>query len=98
MPTRFSLIAIAILLLALLAPAPALARQPKTYQVTGTVLEVTSDFIAVDKSGERWEIGRTADTKVTGQLKVGQKVTVEYRMSASRIEAKSDKGGDGKSK
>lgn len=98
MPTRFPPILVAIVLLALLAPAPALARQPKTYQVTGTVLEVTSDFIAVDKSGERWEIGRGADTKVTGQLKVGQKVTLEYRMSASRIEVKPEKAGDGKSK
>lgn len=85
---------VACLLVALLAPAGALARQPKSYQVTGTVLEVTNDYIAVDKSGERWEIGRNADTKVTGQLKVGQKVTVEYRMTASRVEVK----GDGKSK
>ena len=82
---------IAFLALVLLAPAGALARQPKTYQVTGTVLEVNNDFIAVDKEGERWEIGRNADTKVTGQLKVGQKVTVEYRMTASKVEAKSDK-------
>ena len=68
---------------------PALARQPKKYQVTGKVLEVTADFIAVDKEGERWEIGRDADTKVTGTLKVGEKVTVEYRMSASKIETDS---------
>src|SRR5581483_11826395 len=98
MPARPSCILVAILLVALLAPASALARQPKPYQVTGTVLEVTSDFIAVDKNGERWEIGRGADSKGTGQLKVGQKVTVEYRMSASRIDVKADKGGDAKSK
>lgn len=78
----------ALLLLSLLAPVPAFARQPKTYQVTGPVLEVTADFIVIDKNGERWEIGRGPETKVTGQLKVGQKVTVEYRMSASRIEGK----------
>lgn len=91
---RIRFLLVAFLLLALLAPTAALARQPKSYQVTGTVLEVTNDYIAVDKNGERWEIGRGAETKVTGQLKVGQKVTVEYRMTASKIEAKSD----GKSK
>jgi|SRR5579884_84372 len=74
----------------------ALARQPKKYQVTGNVLEVTSDYIAVDKDGERWEIGRDANTKVTGTLKVGEKVTVEYRMSATSVEVKKDQKGDGK--
>ena len=89
-----SLFAMAILVCLLAVPELALARQPKKYQVTGTVLEVTKDFIAVDKSGERWEIGRSADTKVTGKLEVGAKVTVEYQMSASSVDVKED----GKSK
>jgi hypothetical protein len=62
------------------------ARPPKKYQVTGKVLEVTADYIAVDKAGDRWEIGRDANTKVTGTLKVGEKVTIEYQMSATRVE------------
>ena len=62
-------------------------RPPKKYQVTGKVLEVTADYIAVDKSGDRWEIGRDSSTKVTGTLKVGEKVTIEYQMSATRVDA-----------
>ena len=65
---------------------PASARQPKKYQVTGKVLEVTADYIAVDKSGDRWEIGRDGSTKVNGTLKVGEKVTIEYQMSATRVD------------
>lgn len=40
---------------------------------------------------EKFEIARTADTKVTGELKFGTKVTVEYSMTAKPIEAKEDK-------
>src|SRR5690242_15449212 len=61
------------------------------YQVTGPVLEVTDSKIVVQKGKERWEIARTPDTKVTGDLKVGAKVTVEYTMTAKSVEAKADK-------
>lgn len=71
---------------------------PKTYQVTGPVLEVKDDMIAVQKGKDRWEIGRDASTKVTGDLKVGSKVTVEYRMTATTVEAKPEKGGAAKKK
>jgi hypothetical protein len=60
----------------------------KTYQVTGPVLEVTDTKIVVQKGDEKWEIARSADTKVKGELKVGQKVTIEYRMSATAVEVK----------
>jgi hypothetical protein len=60
----------------------------KTYQVTGPVLEVTADTIVVQKGTDRWEIAREATTKVTGDLKIGAKVTIEYRMSATTIEVK----------
>ena len=72
----------------LLLAAPALARQPKTYQVTGPVLELTDDLIVVQKGKEKWEIARGAETKVTGDLKVGAKVMIEYRMSAATVEVK----------
>jgi hypothetical protein len=71
--------------------AAAHAAQPKTYQVTGPVLEVRDDVIVVQKGKEKWEIARSADTKITGELKVGAKVTIEYRMSAATVEVK---GGD----
>ena len=66
----------------------AFAGAVKTYQVTGPVLEVTDDMIAVKKGKDRWEITRSADTKVTGDLKVGAKVTIEYRMTATKVEVK----------
>ena len=86
--SRASFAAVVTAALFLTYSSPSFARQPKKYQVTGTVLEVTTDFIAVDKAGERWEIGRDSNTKITGTPKVGAKVTVEYQMSASGIETK----------
>mgnify|MGYP000864713398 CR=1 FL=1 len=64
------------------------AAGPKTYQVTGPVLEMTADTITVQKGKEKWEIARDAATKVTGDLKVGSKVTIEYTMKAATIEVK----------
>jgi hypothetical protein len=60
----------------------------KTYQVTGPVLQVTDDMIAVQKGKDRWEIARGPDTKVTGDLKVGAKVTIEYKMTATKVDVK----------
>ena len=63
----------------------------KTYQVTGPVLEVTDSKIVVEKGKDKWEIERTANTKVTGELKVGEKVTIEYTMAAGSVEVKESK-------
>lgn len=60
----------------------------RTYQVTGPVLEVRNDMIAVQKGNDRWEIARDPSTQVNGDLKVGAKVTVEYRMIATQVEVK----------
>jgi hypothetical protein len=73
----------------------AFATGAKTYQVTGPVLEVTDTMIAVQKGKDRWEINRDANTKVTGDLKVGEKVTVTYTMSATDVEVKAGKGAKG---
>jgi len=64
----------------------------KTYQVTGPVLEVKDDMIVVQKGKEKWEVAKDKDTKVTGDVKVGSKVTVTYTMKAATIEAKAEKG------
>ncbi|HSN40247.1 MAG TPA: hypothetical protein VLT92_08640 [Burkholderiales bacterium] len=72
-------------MLMLLAPAA------MAYQVTGPVLEVTDTKIVVEKGKEKWEIARDNDTKVTGTLKKGDKVTVQYRMTATSIEVKDAK-------
>ena len=69
----------------------AFAAGPKTYQVTGPVLEVNADTIVVQKGKDKWELGRDAATKVTGDLKVGAKVTIEYTMKAAAIEVKDAK-------
>jgi hypothetical protein len=72
----------------LLTSSVALADMPKTYQVTGPVLDVKPDMVTIQKGKEKWEIARDKDTKVTGDLKVGSKVTIQYRMKAASIEVK----------
>jgi hypothetical protein len=91
---RMLLLICAVLLVASLA----FAGQPKTYQVTGPVLELTDDLIVVQKGSDKWEIARGKDTKVTGDLKVGSKVTIEYRMNAATVEVKDAKAKDTKKK
>lgn len=75
----------------LLATSASAAPQAKTYQVTGPVLEVTDTSITVKKGEDNWQIARDAGTKITGELKVGSKVTIEYRMVAVDVEVKGDK-------
>jgi hypothetical protein len=84
----FSLIAAISLVLS----SVAFAASTKDYQVTGPVLEVSDSMIAVQKGKDRWEIARDSNTKVDGDLKVGDKVTVHYTMTATSVEAKGDKG------
>ena len=61
----------------------------KTYQVTGVITALTAKVITVQKSNdEKWEIDRDDSTKVTGDLKVGAKVTIEYKMTATTVEVK----------
>jgi hypothetical protein len=81
-----------IVLTLLFAATMAFAAGPKTYQVTGPVLEIKGDVIVVEKGvNEKWEVARDAVTKVSGDLKVGSKVTIEYTMTAKKIEVKDDK-------
>lgn len=76
----------------MLVAATALAApQAKTYQVTGPVLEVTDASITVKKGEDNWQIARDAGTKIQGDLKVGAKVTIQYRMVATDVEVKADK-------
>jgi len=73
-----------------LSASLALAAGPKNYQVTGPVLEMKDDLIVVQKDKEKWEIAKDKDTKVTGDLKVGSKVTIQYQMKATAVEVKAD--------
>lgn len=86
MNTRKTLLAsIAVLAFGAL---PLLAGSTKTYQVTGPVLELTDTVIVVQKGDERWEIARTPDTKITGTLTKGAKVTIQYSMTATAVTVK----------
>ena len=78
----------AVMGMALLAATTVFAGATKTYQVTGPLLEVKDDMIVVQKGSEKWEIARDKDAKVTGDLKVGSKVTVMYTMKAATIDVK----------
>ena len=82
---------LALMVVILVMPVLVFAASVKTYQVTGPVLEVTDTMIAVKKGADRWEIARDKDTKVTGDLKVGAKVTIEYQMTATKVEVKEEK-------
>ena len=87
MKAAFSLLAAASLAFSSVAFAGA-----KTYEVSGPVLEVNDSMIVVQKGKDRWEMNRDANTKVTGDVKVGDKVHVTYTMSATEVEVKAGKG------
>lgn len=73
-----------VLLVALLTATAYAAA--KTYQFTGVVKTVQGDTFTVQKSAtETWEFSKDAATK--GTVKVGDRVTVHYRMVATDIEA-----------
>ncbi len=83
---KIALFCSALTLTASLASAAA----PKSYQVTGPVLEVKDDVVVLQKGSEKWEIARDKETKTTGELKVGSKVTIQYQMKAKSIEVKEE--------
>ena len=78
------------LLLALSLLMPAAAFGAKKYQVTGNVIELTDKVIVVQKGDEKWELERSAATKIEGELKVGAKVTIYYHMVADTGEVKKE--------
>ena len=75
------IVAVALALIAAVAIAAV-----NTYQVTGPVLAVTENSITVQKGNDKWELARDANTKIKGDLKVGSKVTIEYRMIATSVD------------
>src|SRR5437660_12792337 len=89
--TTLKLACITLLLSSLFA-GQTLRAAPKTYQVTGKVLELTDKMIVVQKGDERWEIAREDSSQLIGIVKVGEKVTIHYRMTAVKIESKLAKG------
>ena len=92
----FSLLAAASLALS----SAAFAAGVQDYQVTGPVAEVNDSMIVIEKGAkkERFEITRDANTKASGEMKVGDKVTVHYTMTATNIEVKPAKPEKGAKK
>ena len=78
-------ITVALLILVALLTASAYAAS-KSYQFTGVVKTVQGDTFTVEKDAlNTWEFSKDAATK--GSVKVGDRVTVHYRMIATDIEA-----------
>ncbi len=69
----------------------AFAGSPSSYQVTGPVTAVDDSMITVMKGKEKFEVARDSSTKVTGDLKVGDSVTIKYTMTAKEVEVKTAK-------
>jgi hypothetical protein len=54
------------------------------YQVTGPVLELTESKIVVQKGKEKWELARTPETKVSGDLKWARRSPSSTRWPPNR--------------
>ena len=81
--------------------AIAFATSALAYQVTGEVTDVSPTSVTVKATGgknkgEKFEMTRGADTKVTGDLKKGSNVTVEYGIAAKSVEVKAEKAAKAK--
>ncbi len=68
------------------------------YQVTGPVLDVTDTKIVVEKGKEKWELARDKNTKGAKDIKKGDRVTIQYTMTATDIENKTPAKKDDKAK
>jgi hypothetical protein len=81
--TTFSLLAIASLALSDVAFAGG-----KTYQATGQVVKVSASMVVIQSGTQKLEIARDTATKVKGDLKKGNTVTVTYTMNATAVDVK----------
>jgi hypothetical protein len=81
-------VALAVMLIVALAFAAGGYAASKSYQFTGTVKTASGGTMTVEKSAkEVWEFEVGKDTK-GATAKVGDKVTVYYKMVATEIESK----------
>ncbi|OAI56948.1 hypothetical protein AYO49_03185 [Verrucomicrobiaceae bacterium SCGC AG-212-N21] len=79
---------------ALLAWSTDAAAATGYYQVTGVVVELTDTMIVIEKGDGKWHLMRDASTNATADLKVGAKVTVDYKMMATSVDVKEKAGAD----
>lgn len=85
-PSR--VVAFVLTLVATLLFAGSALADDHSYQVTGPVLAVTDTSITVKKGKDPWTVSRDSSTQVTGDLKVGAKVTIKYHMVADTVAVK----------
>ena len=78
--------------------ALAFAAGPKVYQMDGTVYLIKDGSIVVQKGNDKYEIKQDSTTKVAGNIKQGSKVTIQYTMTATKIEVSEDKQPDTQTK
>lgn len=77
-----------VMLLFVLALVAGASAAVKNYQFTGVVKAADADTLTVEKSAsEIWQFERAKDTK-GATPKVGDRVTVSYKMVTTEIEAK----------
>jgi|WetSurMetagenome_2_1015567.scaffolds.fasta_scaffold21288_3 hypothetical protein len=63
----------------------------KTYMIDGTVTDIKGDVFTIQKDTAKYEMTRDTGAKVNGDMKVGSKVTVIYKMTATTIVVKEGK-------
>jgi hypothetical protein len=84
---RRALLSLLVLALITVAFAAGGYAAGKSYQFTGVVKAVDASSMTVEKSAkETWQFEVSKDTK--GAPKVGDKVTVYYKMVATEVESK----------
>jgi hypothetical protein len=93
MHSRLSLL---VLCVSLVLPSVGKGASAKTYQVTGPVVDVTPTVITVQKGDEKWEIARDPSAKDDAPVKVGDRVTIHYRMTVTSIDSKAAAGDEAK--
>jgi uncharacterized protein YxeA len=81
-------VGVLVVLLMVIAFAAGGYAAAKSYQFTGVVKAADSGTLTVEKSAkETWQFEVSGDTK-NGKPKVGDRVTVYYKMVATEIETK----------
>jgi len=71
-----------------LMTAVAYAAQDGIRKATGELVKITAESVVIKRGKGEMVITRDPSTNVTGNLKVGEKVTVEYKMIATSVAVK----------
>lgn len=91
---RKTLIGAALLMAVLLMGLGAASAQAAkhSYEMEGPVIEVNDTSVVVRHAGRNWEIYREGSTQLEGDIRPGDRVRVEYTMTATHLEVKARKG------